>query len=404
MAASVAFQMSAFLFLAFVGYVLAASIDQSTVVGGLLVGVVVGPSVLDLVSYTLLIRELAELGAIVLLFAIGMEFNLGQVIKAPYIVIAASGAVIPWAGGYGVAWLYGYGVAESVLVGTALSATSIAITANVLKERALLGEEFARAIIGAAVVDDVLSLFLLSISIQIGAGGVDPTGIGVLAAKAALFLVVGAAGGIGLLNPLLTRLDETDFVGRFPEVLFIAALALAFLYAAVAEYMGLSTIIGAFVAGAALENVRPRRGKSLKEGAEYMHAVFASIFFLSLGVLVDLRALTAPILGLSIVLTLVGLVTKYVGCGVPAYLLGSTPRQASIVGLGMAPRGEVAMIVALLALDAGAITQGLFVALLTMALLTTLATPPLFVPLADREASTRETDLEPDAPHAGVTP
>ena len=145
-------------------------------------------------------------------------------------------------------------------------------------------------------------------------------------------------------------------------------MMMAFLYAMLAEAVGLSAIVGAFIAGVSFE-VLLRRSRSLKEGADYLQIIFASIFFVSLGIIADFHALTMEIVAFLFVLTIVAIVTKVIGCGIPARLTGLCAKDALIVGFGMAPRGEVAMIVALIGLEGGIIGQGVYVTLVLMSLL-----------------------------------
>lgn len=193
--------------------------------------------------------------------------------------------------------------------------------------------------------------------------------------KAAVFLVAGAAVGQVLLTRLLHRIDASQMAVRYPELVFIFTVMTAFLYAMGAELMGLSAIVGAFVAGVSLESVRLRVSKSFKEGADYLRVVFGAIFFTSLGVLADLREIDLSILWFTLVLTLVALATKVVGCGLPARMLGMGTKDAWVVGRGMAPRGEVAMVIALLALNEGIIEQPVYISLVIMSLLTTVVVP-----------------------------
>jgi Kef-type K+ transport system membrane component KefB len=375
---SVEFQVSLLLFVALGGYLLASRINQSAVVGEILLGLVVGPSFLGLITYTDFVASIATMGAIILLFVIGFEFNFGDVLSPRYLVIALCGVIVPWIGGYATALLFGLPTQEAVFVGTALTATSIAITANVLRELGRLRDPAARAIIGAAVIDDVLSLLALSLSTEFVEGAVSASAIALVIIKAALFLGVGAYAGVRFLRPLLEYLDEKPIVRRYPEFLFIFAMMMAFFYAMCAELVGLSGIVGAFIAGISLSGVKLRYSRNIQEGAEYLHIIFASIFFVSLGVIADIHALT-PELGLFLgVITVVAIATKVIGCGLPARLLGMTGNDSLIVGFGMSPRGEVAMIVALIGLSAGIIEQGIYVAIVLMSLLTTIVTPIVF--------------------------
>jgi len=161
---SIDFQMRLLLFVALAGYLVASRINQSAVVGEILVGVLVGPSVLGWITYTELVASIAHLGAIFLLFTIGFEFSIRDIANLRYGAIAIVGVVVPWIGGYLTMVALGYPTTGALFVGTALTATSIAITANVLKELGRLETPVARAIVGAAVIDDVLALLVLGVT------------------------------------------------------------------------------------------------------------------------------------------------------------------------------------------------------------------------------------------------
>ena len=372
------FQMSLLLFVALGGYLIASRINQSAVIGLILVGIVVGPSVLGWITYTDFVRGLAHLGAVILLFVIGLEFNLKDILSARNGIIAGVGVIVPWIGGYWLSLLFGYDTASAIFIGTALTATSIAITANVLKELGKLQTEAAKAIIGAAVIDDVLSLLALAISTDVVSGTVSAGGIALVAVKAVAFIVIAGAFGLLVVSRFMERLDTTTFAEKYPEFIFIFAMMMAFLYAMLAELVGLSVIVGAFIAGVSFEGVRLYQSKSLKEGADYLQIIFASIFFVSLGILADFHALTPEVVVFLIALTIVAIITKVIGCGIPAKLAGLCNKDALIVGFGMAPRGEVAMIVALIGLETGIIGQEVYVTLVLMSLLTTLITPIVY--------------------------
>jgi Na+:H+ antiporter len=372
------FQMSLLLFVALGGYLIASRINQSAVIGLILVGIVVGPSVLGWITYTDFVQSLAHLGAVILLFVIGFEFNMKDIVQPRNFIIALVGVIVPWIGGWWLAILFGFDSASAIFVGTACTATSIAITANVLKEMGKLQTEAAKVIIGAAVIDDVLALLALAISTDVVGGSFSYLGIATVTVKAIAFIVIAAAFGILVVSKYLVKLDTTPFAKKYPEFIFIFAMMIAFLYALCAELVGLSAIVGAFIAGVSLNEVELRQSHSLKEGAEYLQIIFASIFFVSLGIIADLHAVTQEILLFLLLLTLVAILTKVIGCGIPAKLGGLCTKDALIVGFGMAPRGEVAMIVALIGLESGIIGQGVYVALVMMSLLTTVITPIVY--------------------------
>jgi Kef-type K+ transport system membrane component KefB len=370
------FQMSLLLFVALAGYLIAYRINQSAVVGIILAGILVGPSLLNLVTYTDFVSTLAHLGAVVLLFTIGLEFNIRDITKPSYFVIALLGIIIPALAGYFLAEVFGFDFKASVFIGTALTATSIAITANVLREMDKLNTEAAKAIIGAAVIDDILALLALSISEGLVSGGISISSILIITLKAGAFVTAGVLFGNLILSRVISRLDQTRIVGKYPESLFIFAIMVAFLYAMAAEFVGLSAIVGSFLAGASFAGAKVIRGHIFKEGAEHLQIIFASIFFVSLGVIMNVRDLDWRLVIFVLVLSAVAIVTKIIGCGIPALFQRMTLRNSLIIGTGMVPRGEVAMIVALIGLNQGLIDQGVYSALILMSLITTII-PPL---------------------------
>lgn len=372
---SIEFQMSLLLFVALAGYLVAARISQPAVVGEILVGLVIGPSVLGWITYTGFVSSVAHLGAIILLFVTGLEFKLKDISSPKYAVIAFFGVLIPWFGGFFTATFFGFEGHKAALIGVAFTATSIAITADTLREMGKLQTEAARAIIGAAIIDDVLALLALSAAEQAATGSITISSLILMIGKAALFLVVGAWLGRTLLTRMIQRIDLSPFALRYPEFVFVLAMMLAFLYAMGAELMGLSAIVGAFVAGVSMEGVDLRHSKSFKEGSEYLRVIFGAIFFVSLGVLADVRVLTVDVVTITVAFILVAILTKLVGCGLPARLLGMSTRDSLVVGFGMSPRGEVAMIIALIALNKGVIEQPGYVSLVMMSLVTTLVAP-----------------------------
>jgi len=327
------------------------------------------------ITYTDFVKSIAHLGAVILLFVIGLEFKLKEIFNLRYAIIALIGVIVPWIGGFYLAKLFGYEFGSAVFVGTALTATSIAITANVLREMGKLQTDAAKAIIGAAVIDDVLSLLALSVSEQMVAGTFSLSGTSLVIVNAIAFLVIGAYVGNKFLSRLVAKVDNTNIAKKFPEFVFIFAMMIAFLYAMVAELIQLSAIVGSFIAGVSLSSVVLRHSKDYKEGAEYLHIIFASIFFVSLGILADFHALTLNVVWFLIALTIVAVLTKVIGCYIPAKLQGMSHKDASVVGWGMSPRGEVAMIVALIGLNSGLIKQDIYVSLVLMSLLTTIITP-----------------------------
>ena len=373
--ASPAFQMSILLFVALAGYLIAYRINQSAVVGIILAGILVGPSLLGLVTYTDFVSSLANLGAIVLLFTIGLEFEVKEIAKLKYFFIALLGVIVPWVGGFFLSKGFGYDFKAAVFIGTALTATSIAVTANVLKEMGKLQTDAAKAIIGAAVVDDILALLALSLSESLVSDSVRLWPIMLTAVKAVGFIALGIFIGKTLLVKMLSAFDKSKLAEKYPESIFIFAMMVAFLYSITAELVGLSAIVGAFLAGASFAGVHLKQAAVFKQGAEHLQIIFAAIFFISLGVIMDLHVVTASLLWFVAALTAVAIITKVIGCGGAAKMLGMKTRESLTVGVGMIPRGEVAMIVALIGFNQKLIPQSTYSALILMALLTTVIPP-----------------------------
>jgi len=373
---SIEFQMSLLLFVALAGYLIAYKINQSAVVGIIIAGIIVGPSVLGWITYTDFVSSLGHLGAVVLLFTIGLHFKIKEIANIRYFFIALTGIVIPWVAGFYLAKLFDFDYGGAIFIGTALTATSIAITANVLKEMDKLDTKAAKAIIGAAVIDDVLCLLALSISEEVVSGTLSAPFIAITLVKAVAFLVFGVLLGSTVVSGIMTRIDRTSWCDKYPESIFILAIMVAFFYSMIAELVGLSAIIGSFLAGVSLARINLRHGTVFKEGAEYLQIIFAAIFFISLGVLLDLHVLTSNLIWFIAVLTIVAILTKVVACGIPARLLRMSTNDSLIIGVGMVPRGEVAMIIALIGLSQELIDQDTYAALVLMSLLTTII-PPL---------------------------
>ncbi|MDD9953001.1 MAG: cation:proton antiporter [Candidatus Woesearchaeota archaeon] len=364
------FQITILLCAALFGFVLARRFGQSAVIGEIFIGIVIGPSLLGLVAYTESVSILAELGAIFLLFTIGLECNYKHIYTVRNSFVALLGMVIPLVAGWWLAAAFGYSSIEAIFIGVALTATSIAITAQVLKERKLINKAFARTILGAAVVDDILSLLALGI-----VGGLSTemnlASIGQQLLLAAGF-VIGALIVRKPVNKLVRHIDKVAVGRRDTKVTIFAAMIVAFSYAATAHLIGLSSIVGAFIAGVTLEELRFPR---VKEGAAYFDMLFSAIFFVSLGVLMDLTHMTSEAWIFAIILTVVAVLTKLFGCLFPARWTGHTWKESFAVGIGMVPRGEVAMIVGLIGLTGGIISQSTYGVIIFMAFITTVIAP-----------------------------
>lgn len=221
---TIEFQMSLLLFVALAGYLIAYRINQSAIIGIILAGILVGPSVLGLITNTDFVSSLGQLGAIALLFTIGLHFSIKEIASVKYLLIALIGVIVPWFSGFFLSRLFGFNFGGSVFIGTALTATSIAITANVLKEMGKLGTKAAKAVIGAAIIDDVLGLLALSLSQGIVSGQLSALPILFIVLKAIGFLVIGALVGNLLLVRIMHGMSETQFVKNIRKQLLCSLL------------------------------------------------------------------------------------------------------------------------------------------------------------------------------------
>jgi Kef-type K+ transport system membrane component KefB len=283
------------------------------------------------------------------------------------LVVALVGIVVPFACGYYYAALMGHSFVYSMFLGAALTATSVGITVAVLEEFKVLSKEFAQVILGAAVIDDILALLVLSI-VSGAQTGFEIEPLAYLIASALVFVV----GGIYLGQYLVKRYFDALLAGEIENKTFLLVLAYVLAYAYVAEYIGLSAIVGAFIAGITL-NFSKNTGK-LFSLFYPLEAFFTPIFFISLGMLVEVDALVANLLPIAVV-TAIAIIAKVVGCGLSALASGSNAKDSLIIGVGMAPRGEIALIIGLFGLTAGVLSAAEYSIIASMAFITTIITP-----------------------------
>jgi len=361
-----------------------ARFGQPKVLGYIVVGVVIGPSVLGIIpagsagasGLPESINMLALLGSIVLLLMIGLECDIKEIYTRRSLAIALGGVVVPWAAGFALAYAFGFGQ-DAIFIGATLVATSVAITASVTSELGIIGTPVAYAILGAAVVDDVLGMIVFGISSGLTGGNIDLIGLVLLICGAVLFVVVGAWVGSKFLTKLVFDVQVSGYKRRLPMTGFILLLAITFLYAFIAETIGISAIVGAFVAGTAF-SVSPLRD-SFRKGTQYFEALFVPIFFVSLGALVDVKMIDDAwnTLWFALALTGVAFASKVVGCGAAARVSGMNPWDSAAVGIGMAPRLEIALIIAYYGLSSETIDVNVYSVIVFMGLFTALFTPSL---------------------------
>lgn len=356
---------------------LAERAGQPAVVGELLAGLVLGPSLLGLVDPSFpMLHLLAEIGVVVLLFSIGLETELKRLLAVggTATAVAAAGVVLPFVGGYAASVLLGLTQNQAIVMGAALTATSIGITARVLGDLGQLEQPEGQVILGAAIIDDVIGLIILAVvSATVSGATVSFAMVSRTTALACGFLIVAVLIGGRLARPLFAAL------GRWtrPDLLAVIAVALAFLFALAAESAGSAPIIGAFAAGLIIAPTPQAR--AIDKGVRVLGSFFVPIFFVAVGAAIDIRTFLEPsTVVVGGVLLAIGVSGKVAAGYVPWWFRG----RKLFIGVGMVPRGEVGLIFAQLGLTVAVLDSALFSALALVVLVTTLLAPPLLKRLA----------------------
>ncbi|HUR18603.1 MAG TPA: cation:proton antiporter [Acidimicrobiales bacterium] len=367
---------------------LAERVGLPAVVGEILAGLAIGPSMLGLVSPSDVLRTLGELGVILLLLQVGLEMDLeelGAVGKAS-ILVAVVGVAMPFLVGFLVMSAFGESDNTAIFVGAALTATSVGITARVFGDLGVLASVEARTVLGAAVADDVLGLIILTVVVRIvSEGSVSIPGVAGVAGLAVAFLVVTAGLGARL-SPALFGLVQK--LSRSPGTLVGVALAFTLGVAELASAARLATVVGAFVAGLSL--AKTAQADRIRRDLTPVGHLFIPVFFLQIGIDADIGSFArSRVLGIAAALLVVAVLTKLLAA------VGATgsPGDKLLIGLGMLPRGEVGLIFAGIGLREGILGDDLYGALLLVVLLTTLVTPPLLGWRLRRLDSRRVTSL-----------
>jgi Kef-type K+ transport system membrane component KefB len=342
-----------------------------SVLGEILAGVVLGPYALKLIEPSNIIFSLAEIGAIFVLFSAGLEISPRDLIDVggKAVQVAVAGVILPFVLGFVYMKLRGDASSEAVFVGAAMVATSVGITARVLADLHLLSSHIAKIILGAAVFDDILGMVLLAIVGGFANGGAPQWGhLAVLAAEAAgfaLFMMFVAPRIVRHMEPRVEHLSTQN-------ASLIVALAICLLLSWLAAKIGMAAIIGAFFAGLVFADYAPEW--NLVPRVAGITEFLSPFFFFAIGARLNLRLFTGNVLLAAGVVSLLAIISKIIGCGLP--LLREGWPNAVRVGVGMLPRGEVALIVALVGLQSGIVLQSTYAIVVFMTAVTTLIAPP----------------------------
>ncbi len=367
--------------------------NMPQVVGALVAGLLLGPSFLGIIEPTEFLDCVSELGVIVLMFSAGLETDLKELKRSgkASFVIALLGVIIPLLGGYGVAALFNQGqegaFLENLFVGVVLTATSVSITVETLKEMGKLSTKASNAILGAAIIDDVLGLLALTIVTSLGDQSVS---LLLVVIKIVAFFAMSIILGIFLHKIIQKWMDSASWDRkRFA----IIALAFGFLYSFVSEhFFGVADITGAFIAGLIISGTT--RVTYVASRCEILSYMFLSpVFFASIGIQVVLPQWTSSIILFTVLLIIVAVISKMVGCGLGAKLCKYSNKDALRIGIGMVSRGEVALIVANKGAAAGLMNAAFMTPIVLMVTVTVILSP-ILLKLAYKSKPDSFMDLE----------
>ncbi len=364
------------------GY-LSTRIKQPSVFGEILVGVLLGPSLINMMGFSFVsdshlhetIILMGEFGVLLLMFLAGLELHLTNLLKSAKVAAYAGilGVLLPVGLGMGFGELVGMDLNHALFLGLTLGATSVSISAQVLIELKVIRSRVGYGLLGAAVFDDVLVLLLLSIFLAVLSGSTGLAGILIAIGKMLLFLGVSTAVGLWVL-PFVVRVTHNRSISQGTTTL---AIVIMLLFGAAAELVGgMAAITGAFLAGLMFART-PEKNKIETGFHSLAYALFVPIFFVSIGLGVDLRTVDSSSLWIMLGITVLAILGKVLGSGAGALFAKFSFRESLQIGIGMVSRGEVGLIIAKIGYDGGYLTNDLFSAIVGMILITTLITPPL---------------------------
>jgi len=356
-------------------------LGQPAVLGELLAGLILGPTAINLLhlppfdspSLEETVLNLAELGAVLMMFIAGMEVDLREMSRSGRVAVLGGvlGVAVPLLMGALVAGPFGYRGASGVFIGIVLTATSVSISAQTLLELGVLRTREGLAMLGAAVVDDILVIVLLSVFLALAGGASAPGAVAFVVVRMLVYLVLAGVAGWFAMPPLMRWVDRQPISEGLASLVFSSVL----LFAWAAEVVGgLAAITGSFLAGVGLGR-SPLREKTEAKIRTITYAFLVPVFFVSIGLQADARSIAGPSVVFLLALLVVAVASKVIGSGLGARLGGFSGVQALRVGVGMVSRGEVGLIVASVGVSQGLIDPELFSVVVMLVLLTTILTP-----------------------------
>jgi len=350
---------------------LSVSLGQPSVLGKLIAGVLIGPALLGIVKPSGMITEVSQIGVLLLMFIAGLETNVHdlRIMLIPSIAVAVGGILLPIAGGFATGSLLGLTGTEALFLGLLLSATSVSISVQTLRELGQLKSRESMSILGAAVLDDILVVILLAFMMSFAAG--ESVSIAEVVLKKLAFFVLVALIAWKVVPYFLKHFSKL----RVSETIISAGLLVCLGFAYLAESLGVAGMIGAYFAGVAISQTDWKHAVEQKV-EPIAYAIFVPVFFVSVGLSVSFEGI-GPYVWHMVILSLLAVATKWIGSGLGARLTGFDFKSAHRIGIGMISRGEVALIIAAMGLQSGLLNQSMFTVMVIVVLVTTLVTPPL---------------------------
>lgn len=374
---------------------IARKLKAPQVVGEIIAGLILGPSFLKLMSESDFLAGMAEIGVIMLMFSAGLETDIKQLKRTGFkaTVIACAGVFVPLVGGT-VLFMCFYGFSapgtedflKAVYIGTILTATSVSITVQALKELGRLSDEIGTTILSAAIIDDVIGILVLTMVISFK----DPSNsIGMVVVKTALFFILSAVVGYGIYRVLKIVDKKHPHTRRIP----IIGLALAFTLSYLAEEtFGVADITGAYVAGIILSSLDDSKYIDRKMDVN-SYMLFGPVFFASIGLQTNIKTLDMSILLFSLAFVLTGMISKIIGCGLAGRALGFKGKDTLKIGVGMMTRGEVALIVSQKGLAVGLMDSRYFTSVILLIICSSILTPVILKILYSKDTPTKDNKI-----------
>ncbi|MDR2191689.1 MAG: cation:proton antiporter [Endomicrobium sp.] len=359
-------------------------LGQSAILGELFAGIIIGPSVLGLIGDTAAFSNLSELGAIILLFEVGLSTDIKEFAKAGgwACAVAFIGVILPYLAGYFVFIYFGLSSHQAIFAGAVLTATSVGITARVFMDLKKIETQEAKIVLGAAVIDDVIGLAILAVVLKLVAGGAVTAGaIAKVSGIAVLFLVLSIGAGL-LIAPTLFRLVSKI---KQEKIVFVFALAFCLFIAAFSKKAGLAPIVGAFAAGLVLSTLKEK--EQIKKDLKPLYVCFVPVFFVLMGTSVDISVFNPfkEANRVILLLTLVLFAVAFIGKAASGFAVFKKGVNKLLIGASMVPRGEVGLIFAGIGLKNSVFGQKEYSALVAVIMLTTLVTPFILKYLISRD-------------------